>query len=355
MNPFQYLSAKTADQAREAAGPNARYLAGGIDLLGEMKDYIVSPDVLVNVKEIASHFMGRKILPPKTKATVQVLGDFNSTHESESISYSPMSEKGWWIGSLATIADIADHPEIKTKLPGLAEAASEVGSPQIRNVATLGGNLLQHSRCWYYRQPDIVCLKRGGTSCYAKEGENKYLSLFSGCACVTAFTSNLGVMLSALDGTIFLAGGTEKAEILGPSFSMRKLYSRAWLDPTAHHSLKPSDLMAGIGIPYNRTHSAYRQVSEKSEFDWALVSCGAAGNVKDGKIRDARIALGGIAPVPYLAGEAHDFLQGKTLNEETVSKAADIILKDAKPLAQNGYKVPLAHTLIRRTLLALNT
>jgi xanthine dehydrogenase YagS FAD-binding subunit len=351
MNPFQYISAQTPDKAVEAVGKNGRYLAGGIDLLGEMKDYIVSPDVLVNVKEVRVPTENGIAVPVKM-APMHVFDDRKPV-PSSSLS-APPSDR-WHISSLTTIAEIADHPDIKAKLPGLAEAASEVGSPQIRNVATIGGNLLQHSRCWYYRQPDIVCLKRGGTTCYAPEGENKYLALFSGCKCVTAFTSNLGLMLSALDGGILLTDGTKNLENTGPLLSMRKLYARAWSDPLAHTSLHPSNFVASIIIPYNRTHSAYRQQSEKSEFDWALVSCAAAGNVRDGKIYDTRVALGAVAPVPYLVAEAHHFLEGKPLNEETVSKAADLILKDAKPLTQNGYKVPLAHTLIRRTLLALNT
>jgi xanthine dehydrogenase YagS FAD-binding subunit len=335
MNPFQYVNAQTADQAVEAVGKNGRYLAGGIDLLGEMKDYIVSPDVLVNVKEVSDG--GARFVEGRTTPPLVVSGN------------SPVK-----IGSLVTIAEIAEHPDIKAKLPGLAEAASEVGSPQIRNVATIGGNLLQHSRCWYYRQPDIVCLKRGGTTCYGPEGENKYLALFSGCACVTAFTSNLGVILSALDAEVLVKRPAGEKSF-GKPVPMQHLYSKAWTDPLAHSSLHPSDFMEAVWVPTKRTYSAYRQQSEKSEFDWAMVSCAAAGNVRDGKIYDARVALGAVAPVPYLVAGAHHFLEGKTLNEETVSKAADLILKDAKPLAQNGYKVPLAHTLIRRTLLALNT
>jgi len=132
------------------------------------------------------------------------------------------------------------------------------------------------------------------------------------------------------------------------------LYDPAWKNPAAHNALQQGDLMKSISVPEERKKSAYHQVSEKNEFDWALVSCAAAGNVADGKITDARVVLGAVAPVPYMVEEANKFLEGKPLTDDTASKAADIILKDAKPLAQNGYKVPLAHTLIRRTLLALN-
>jgi xanthine dehydrogenase YagS FAD-binding subunit len=320
MNPFQYVTASSPDEAVSLIGKNGRYLAGGTDLLGEMKDYIVSPDVLVALRQ----------------------GEFAKVN--------PMSKdpaEGVSADSSITMAELAAHPTIQSRFLCLAQAASEVGSPQIRNVATLGGNLLQHSRCWYYRQPDIVCLKRGGDMCHAREGENKYHSLFSGCPCVSPVVSNTGVALAALDAHVYIAG---KAVPL----TIAELYADAWKTPTAHHSIKQGEFLTYITMSGKRTRSAYRQVSEKSEFDWALASCAAAGNVTDGKITDARVALGAVAPVPYMVEEANRFLEGKPLTDETASKAADIILKDAKPLEHNGYKVPLAHALIRRTLLALN-
>ena len=124
--------------------------------------------------------------------------------------------------------------------------------------------------------------------------------------------------------------------------------------PKAHHLRNPTDFLIGVSVPSQRKRSAYRQVSEKSEFDWALVSCAAAGNVTNGAITDARVVLGAVAPVPYMVEAANDYLEGKPLTDVYASHAADLILADAKPLAQNGYKVPLAHALIRRTLLALN-
>ena len=321
MSPFKYASASTPGEATSLVGDKGRYLGGGIDLLGEMKDFIATPDILVDVKGIAVT-VGHQPAPGST----------------ETEHYLPGS---------TTIADIAADPAISGSLAGLVEAASEVGSPQIRNVATLAGNLLQHSRCWYYRQPDITCLKRGGTICYGQEGENKYLSLFSGCACVSPIVSNLAVMLTALEATVLFQ------HTILYSKSMQGLYETAWKDPVAHNSRNPRDFLIGVSVPLGRKRSAYRQVSEKSEFDWAMVSCAAAGNVANGVLTDARVVLGAVAPVPYMVEAANDYLEGKPLTEEHASHAADLILKNAKPLAHNGYKVPLAHTLIRRTLLAL--
>lgn len=331
MNPFQYVTASTPEEAVSLIGKNGRYLGGGIDLLDEIKEYIVSPDVLVALK-IPER-------PDKVRPAVQ-------------LAYGgPVPPNSTWIDFNITMTELTAHADIQNQFPALSEAAGEVGSPQIRNVATLGGNLLQHSRCWYYRQPDIVCLKRGGQTCYAQEGENKYSSLFSGCACISPIVSNTAIALAALDASIHLCGGVKFKTV---PFTIADLYSRAWENPSAHNSLKDGFLIDGIVLTKRRTRSAYRQVSEKSEFDWALVSCAAAGNVSGGKITDARVALGAVAPVPYMVEAAHHYLEGKPLTDEHASKAADIILKDAKPLAQNGYKVPLAHTLIRRTLLALN-
>jgi xanthine dehydrogenase YagS FAD-binding subunit len=324
MNPFQYVSAQTPDEATSFIGKNGRYLAGGIDLLGEMKDYIISPDILVNIKTMPTgiQFQDRENPDANGHATL------NTT---------------------TTITELASDKTLDDVLPGLCEAASEVGSPQIRDMATLGGNLLQHSRCWYYRQPDIVCLKRGGSTCYGKDGENKYLALYSGCDCVSPIVSNLSVILTALDAKVQVKRNGQETLL-----SMHELYQDAWKNPAAHNALKPEEFLLSVTVPLKRRQSAYRQLSEKREFDWALVSCAAAANITDGKIHDARVVLGAVAPVPYMVEAANQFLEGKPLTDETASQAADLILKDAKPLAQNGYKVPLAHTLIRRTLLALN-
>jgi xanthine dehydrogenase YagS FAD-binding subunit len=157
------------------------------------------------------------------------------------------------------------------------------------------------------------------------------------------------VALAALDAqvTFFNRGD-------GEPLSIAQLYHPAWSHPQAHNAAKPEDYLVSIQVPGTRAKSAYRQVSERREFDWALVSCAAAANVRDGAFHNARVALGAISPVPHLVEAAHHYLEGKPLTDDVASHAADLILKDAKPLAQNGYKLPLAHTLVRRTLLALN-
>jgi xanthine dehydrogenase YagS FAD-binding subunit len=318
MKAFEYATARALDSAPQLAADNGHYLAGGNDLLGRMKDYITDANILVNIKSLPG------------------LDQIKSGHDH------------WTIGALVTIAEIENHPEIKKVFPGLQQAAAEVGSQQIRNVATVGGNLAQHSRCWYYRQRDIVCLKKGGDTCYARHGDNRYHCLFTGNTCISPVVSNLGTTLAALDATAVVQRAGKETRL-----SMAELYHLAWENPTAHNSLDRGDLILQVEIPTARNRSAYLQISDKHAFDWALVSCAAAATVMGGKLKSPRVALGCISPVPHQVQAANDFLDGKTLDEATAAKAADMILADAQPLEFNGYKVPLAHALIRRTLLKL--
>ncbi|HEU6448962.1 MAG TPA: FAD binding domain-containing protein [Verrucomicrobiae bacterium] len=319
MKAFSYATARSTDSARELAGSKGCYLAGGNDLLTLLKDYLVpAPEILVNIKSLPG------------------------------MSQIQRGEKSWTIGALVTVAQIEHDDEIKKVFPGLHEAAAEIASQQIRNVATVGGNLAQHSRCWYFRHRDTVCLKKNGDLCYAREGENRYHSLFTGNTCISPVVSSLATTFAALDATaIVLRDGKETR------MNMAELYHRAWENPLAHNSLNPGDLILRVEIPTARSRSTYIQVSDKHTFDWALVSCAAAAEVSDGKLKSPRVVLGSISPVPHQVETANQFLDGKTLDDSVASQAADMILKDAKPLEHNGYKIPMAHALIRRALLKL--
>src|SRR5215475_327737 len=240
MNSFQYVTATSHASARELVGTDGRYLAGGMDLLSEMKEYIAQPKVLVNIKSLPLNKIER-------------------------------GGKAWTIGANVTIAELEDLAELKKVFPGIQQAAADVGSRQIRNFGTVGGNLAQHSRCWYYRHRDVHCLKKGGDTCYARNGENKYHSLFTGNTCISPVVSNLAVALGALDAMVVVQRGGQTLRLGIPEF-----YAKAWDNPTAHHSLEPGDLVLRVEVPTARSRSAYKQVSEKSNFDWALVSCSAA-------------------------------------------------------------------------------
>jgi xanthine dehydrogenase YagS FAD-binding subunit len=315
MKSFAYMTAGSPESARAAVTPAGRYIAGGVDLLGEMKEYIAEPDVLVNVKRL-----------PRSAGIERRDGK-------------------WLIGTNTTVAALVMHPELGVAFPGLAEAAGEVASPQIRNVATVGGNLAQHSRCWYYRHRDIECLKKGGSRCFARDGDSRYHALFTGNPCISPIVSNLAVIFSVLDAQVVVQG--EK----GPgTWSIAQLYERAWENPLAHNSLRTGDLILRVEIPAAPTRSAYVQVSEKSAFDWALVSCAAAARIEDGKLRQPRVALGVISPVPHVSEKANAFLEGKLPDEATAKAAAEILLEGAEARPDNAYKLPMAAALIRRTL-----
>lgn len=318
MNAFEYATARTPESARQLVGDHGAYIAGGNDLLGLLKDYLAAPDILVNIKSLSG------------------------------LDKIEQGQDKWTLGALVKIAELEDSAEIQNAFPGIHDAASEIASPQIRNVATVGGNLAQHSRCWYFRHRDTVCLKKGGDLCYARESDNRYHSLFTGNTCISPVISSLATTFAALDATaIVLRNGKETP------MSMDELYHRAWENPLAHNSLDPGDLILRVEIPTVRSRSAYMQISDKHSFDWALVSCAAAANVTDGKLDKPRVALGSISPIPHQVEAVNEFLDGKTLDDETASRAADLILKDAKPLQHNAYKVPIAHALVRRTLLKL--
>jgi xanthine dehydrogenase YagS FAD-binding subunit len=318
MKAFQYATAHSTASARELVAGNGAYLAGGNDLLGLLKEYLISADTLVNIKS----------LPGLDK--IEHAKDF------------------WTIGALVTVAQIENDADIKKVFPGLHEAASDVASQQIRNVATVGGNLAQHSRCWYFRHRDTVCLKKNGDLCYARNGENRYHSLFTGNTCISPVVSSLATIFTSLDATaVVLRDGKETR------MSMAEFYHRAWENPLAHNSLGNADLILRVEVPTTRPRSAFLQVSDKHAFDWALVSCAAAAEVVDGKLKSPRVALGSISNVPHQVEAANQFLDGKILDDATATQAADMILKDAKPLEHNAYKVPMAHALIRRALLKL--
>jgi xanthine dehydrogenase YagS FAD-binding subunit len=319
MKAFEYATALSADSARQLVATRGSYLAGGNDLLGQLKDELTDARIVVNIKSLP----GLDRIEPGAAS--------------------------WTIGALVTVARIEADPEIRKNFPGLHEAAAEVGSQQIRNVATVGGNLAQHSRCWYYRHRDTLCLKKRGDLCYARHGENRYHSLFSGNTCISPVVSNLATAFAALDATVVV--GREGGEV---RMTVAELYDRAWDNPTAHHSLRAGDLILRVEIPTARPRSAYVQASERHAFDWALVSCAAAAKVTGGRLSQPRVALGCVSPVPHQVKAANDFLEGKLLDEETVSRAADLMLEGAEPLEHNGYKVPIAQALIRRTLLKLN-
>lgn len=320
MNRFAFIHAQTVESARELTDDGkGRLHAGGIDLLGQLKEHLDDPERVVNVKSIPG------------------LGKLERGAEA------------WHIGANVKLARLGRDRELHEDLPGLAEAAAEVGSPQIRTLATVGGNLAQHSRCWYYRHRDVKCLKNNGARCYARTGENKYHALYTRNPCISPVVSNLAVALAALDATVTVHGRR------GPEdWTLDELYEDAWENPRAHHSLRDGDVITGIRVPLVKgRRSHYRQIMEKADFDWALVSCAVAAKVDGRRVSDVRIALGAVAPGPFMKPEVNTALEGRELTEAAATEAAESLLAEAEPFAHNAYKVPMAKALVKRSLLAL--
>jgi xanthine dehydrogenase YagS FAD-binding subunit len=297
-----------------------RPLAGGQDLLTTMKDDVTRPVRLVNLKGI--------------RGLDRIEGD---------------AGRGLRIGALVTLAALEENPIARKSFPALVEAAESIGSPQIRTLGTVGGNLCQRPRCWYFRHENIVCLKKGGPICYAAVGENKYNAIFGGGPSYIVHPSDLAPVLVAYGASARIAGpGGERTVELERFFTL----------PSEGHIrrenvLDNDEIVVEITVPASAAtmRSTYVKFKERESFDFALSSVAAAvATASDGTVRSARIVLGGVAPIPWRAPKAEAHLVGKKLTPETINAAGDLALDGAAPLAKNAYKVPLTQALVRRAL-----
>ncbi|MBV9866343.1 MAG: xanthine dehydrogenase family protein subunit M [Abitibacteriaceae bacterium] len=321
MKNFEYASARDTRQAVSFLGTDwnaARIMGGGTDLLDEMKERLVEPDRIVHLPMAALDYI---------KSTPRAIV----------------------IGATTTIATLETHPVIKQHLPGLAQAATSLATPQIRNMGTIGGNLCQRPRCWYYRNAEYPCLKKGGSTCYAKDGANKYNAILGGGPSYIVHPSDIAPMALALNASVRIAG--PKGERLVPLDSFFTLPNK---NITRENILEPNEIVTEIIVPTLPvgSRSVYLKVKERDTQDFALASAGVAVTLKNGVVQVARIALGGVAPIPWRAPEAEAIIKGHKLTPQLAQTAAEAALKNAKPLNDNAYKVPLAITTLRRALLA---
>lgn len=329
MKAFEWMNATTIPEAVSAlkSGPAPtdlddapRPIAGGQDLLTTMKDYLTRPTRVVNLKSIR----GLDKIQPDGKG-------------------------GLRIGALVTLNQLEENPLVRRSFPGLFEAAHSIATPQIRNLGTVGGNLCQRPRCWYFRLEEIVCLKKGGTECYAATGENKYHAIFGGGPSYIVHPSDLAPMLVALGASVSVAGAEGKRTIALDKFFT--LPSEGNL--RRENVLKNDEIITDIFVPGSKfaAHSTYLKFKERDSMDFAMSSVAAAVATGPNKtVTEARIVLGGVAPVPWRVPKAERSLIGKALNQDVLMNAAKIALEGAAPLAKNAYKIPLTQTLVRRAL-----
>ena len=297
-----------------------RPIAGGQDLITTMKDYTTRPTRVVNLKNI--------------RGLDQIKADAKS---------------GLTIGALVTLSQLEEHPVVRKSFPGLAEAAHSIATPQIRNLGTVGGNLCQRPRCWYFRLEEVICLKKGGSECYAANGENKYNAIIAGGPSYIVHPSDLAPMLLALGARVTVIGATGKRII--PLDKFFTLPSEGNI--RRENVLKNDDIISEIQVPATPLagHSTYLKFKERDSLDFALASVAAAVQLLPNKtVKEARIVLGGVAPIPWRVPAAERYLAGKTLTPDVLAEAGKLALAEAKPLEKNAYKVPLTQTLVRRAL-----
>jgi xanthine dehydrogenase YagS FAD-binding subunit len=226
-------------------------------------------------------------------------------------------------------------------------AAESVASPQIRHAGTMGGNLCQRPRCWYYRNEQIVCLKKGGDRCYAASGENKYNAILGGGPSYIVHPSDTATALLALDASVTIAG--PKGSRIVP---LERFFTLPTVNVRRENILKPDEIVTEILVPASplAARSAYLKFREKSSMDWAMAAAAVALRLHEGRVAQARIVLGGVAPIPWRAPKAEAALIGRAVSEGTLHDVTEAALDGAVPLEHNGYKIPLTKTLVRRAI-----
>ena len=318
LRPFEYLQPQSLEEAASLLSVDGAYvLAGGSDLLSEMKERVVSPAALVSLAGV---------------------------EELQTVEVTP---EGVRIGAMVSLAALAGNTELQQRYPVLTEAAGGIATPQIRNVGTLGGNLCQRPRCFYYRSPLTLCLKKGGDSCLALAGNSKYLSILGGERCYIVHPSDMAVALVALDAQVVLAGPAGRR-----TMSLQEFFIGPSVNLTSENVLQTGEVVASVSVrssPEN-TRSVYLKAREREAGDFALVSVAAALAVTDGRVSWCRVSLGGVAPYPYRAQEAEECLMGIAVANTDAAEAGRRAVAGATPLRGNGYKVDLAANLIKQAI-----
>jgi xanthine dehydrogenase YagS FAD-binding subunit len=321
LSQFSYQRAASIQEAVEAASrPQARLLAGGTDLLGCLRDRVFEANRLVSLN-------GLQALKGIT----------------------PGARGGLRIGALTTLNEIAENRQIIDGYRVLAQAAAAVGSPQLRNQGTLGGNLCQRPRCSYFRG-DFPCRRKGGDTCFAASGDNHLHCIFGGSSCFVVHPSDTAAALVALDAKLTIAGRRGTRVVPAGSF---------FLLPTAslekENVLQPGEIITEIVLdpPRPGVRSLYRKVRERGAFDFALAGAAIVLAISGGNVLTARVVLSGVAPVPWRSAEAEKAITGKPLNTEVILAAAQAAIQDAAPLAENEYKVALVRGILEESLAAL--
>ena len=339
MKKFEYVNATSTQQAVSLLSKEgSKAMAGGTDLLGQMRDGIEAPEMLVNLKSIPG-----------------LVG----------VSSDPSG--GLRIGAMTSLTQLANTPEVRQRFAVLAQAAEAVASPQIRNMATVGGNVCQRPRCWYYRNNLADCYKKGGDRCFAVTGDSRYHAIFGQAMCFAVHPSDLAPVLVALDA---------RAKIVGPKgdrvVPMEKFFVTPREDVLRETILERGEVLTEITVPPlpSDTRAVFIKERERGSWDFATVGVTALIKARNGKAETVRIVLGGVAPIPWRIRGAEEMVAGIQLSlrqmasidsrdnlvrsdrVELAQAAANAALSGARALTFNTYKIELAKALIKRGILA---
>jgi xanthine dehydrogenase YagS FAD-binding subunit len=318
---FTYVRAGSVAEAVKALGAKgAKIHAGGTDLLGCMRDQVFEVERVVSISRI-----------------------------EEMRGITARADGSLRIGALATIAEIASHPSIAEKYTVLSQAAAAVGSPQLREQGTIGGNICQRPRCWYFRG-DFPCARKGGDLCYAVDGENQYHAIFGGGPCFFVHPSDTAVALSALQAVLTIAGpaGSRRVKIddffVGPARNVLK-----------ENVLESNEVVVGITLPPapGTVRSGYRKIRARAAWDFASTSVAAVLQLENGTVSRARVVLGGVGPFPWRVDAVEKALIGKRIEAAVAAAAGQAATTGASAMRDNGYKIDMVRGAVEETLLAL--
>ena len=320
MNPFEFAEPQSVEEAvqlltEESSG--AEVIAGGTDLLSELKDGLRKPRRLVSL------------------AGIEELGGVR------------LQTNGVRLGASVTLARLVDDERLSSEYPILGQAARSIATPQIRSVGTLGGNLCQRPRCWYYRHPDFPCYKKGGVHCYGVNGYNRNLAILGGGASVMVHPSDMAPALIAMDARL---------EAFGPqgrrTMALQDFFAGPNEQQMQEHVLRRGEIVTALMLPKPMvgTRSIFLKAQDRTGEDFALASVAASVSVSDGVVTRANVILGGVAPTPYRAQEAEEYLLDQAVKVVDPSEVAELAVCHARPLRHNGFKVILAKNLVRHAI-----
>ena len=321
MNAFEFASPRSVAEALELLSQKGAVAhAGGVDLLDRLKEDLEAPSRLVALRQCP---------------------ELSGIREDK--------VKGLSLGALTRLAELAESPLVRKLYPALAEAALHVATPNVRNMATLGGNLAQRPRCWYYRNGLFTCRKRGGTTCFAQDGENEHHAIFGNTTCAMVHPSTLATALVALGGSLTIQGKKGTREV-----ALADFFIPPETDLLKETVLVEGELIVALTLPppAANSRSAYLKQGAKESFDWPIADVAVVLNLEGKKVTQARVILGAAAPTPYRAAAAEAVLVGKEIDIAVAKAAGEASMKDARPLQHNRHKVEIFKVVVARAVLA---